>query len=154
MYSRVYLILSTNFLSSPSPTFIHLRLLNNPNKPPEFLRRKFPVVNLKLLAIEYDLLFKPAPLEIRHFIKVFLHLLDNRNFRRACTVLSMFFPQIADNAVNILVHKMAEVLIVIDMCGFKNTECRIVLVRIMFTISFAPLWKWATTRAVCRTLST
>lgn len=47
--------------SSSSPAFIQLRLLNNPDKPPEFFRCQLSVVNLKLLAIEYDLLFKPAP---------------------------------------------------------------------------------------------
>ena len=123
-------------LSSSSPAFIQLRLTNNPNKPPEFLRRQFPVVNLKLLAIEYDLLFKPAPLEVRHFIKVLFHFLDNRNFRRTCTVLFMFFPQVTDYSVNILVHKVTEIFIVIYMRGFKHAQCWIVLVRIMFSDQF------------------
>ena len=88
-YNQVCLKLSTNLLPSASTTFIQLRLLNNPNKPPEFLRRQFPVVNLELFAIEYDLLFKPAPLEVRYFIKVLFHFLDNRNFRRTGAVFAV-----------------------------------------------------------------
>lgn len=106
-------------LFSASPAFIQLRLTNNSNKPPEFLRRQFPVVNLKLLAIEYDLLFKPAPLEVCYFIKVFLHLLDSRNFGRTRTVFAVLLAEVTDYSVNILVHKMAEVFIIIYMCGFR-----------------------------------
>ena len=125
-------------LSSASPAFIQLRLLNNPDKPPEFLRRQFPVVNLKLLAVEYDLLFKPAPLEVRYFIKVLFHFLDNRNFRRTGAVFAVLLAEVTYNAVNIFVLKMAEILIVMDMRSFKHAKCRIVLARIMFSDQLLP----------------
>ena len=118
--------------SSSSPAFIQLRLTNNSNKPPEFLWCQFPVVNLELFAIEYDLLFKPATLEVRHFIKVLFHFLDNRNFRRTGAVFAVLLAEVTYNAVNIFVYKMAEILIVIYRRGFKHAQCWVVFVRIVF----------------------